>query len=143
MTELLLLDVSPLLALAWPNHPFHAASRRRLESRAQWATCALTQLAFIRLSLNPAIVGASKNAAEMAALLAALTSDPRHRYLADLPAPTSDPFRKHFTPVSGHQQVTDAYLLALAAHHSAKLLTFDTRLAALTRNPTLVEVLAG
>src|ERR1035441_9179932 len=140
MSGLLLLDVSPLIALAWPNHPFHAASRRRLENRAdQWATCALTQLAFVRLSINPAVVGASKSAEEMAALLAAITSDPRHRYLKDLPPPTSEKFRKYLTGVRGHQQVTDAYLLALAEHHSARLLTFDTRLSALARDPASVE----
>ena len=51
-----LLDVNVLLALAWPNHQHHAASHRwfRREAGNGWAICALTQLAFIRLSSNPA-----------------------------------------------------------------------------------------
>ena len=31
------------------------------------------------------------------------------------------------TALAGHQQVTDAYLLALAAHHGGRLVTFDQR----------------
>ena len=30
-SKLLLLDVNVLLALAWPNHQFHATATRRLE----------------------------------------------------------------------------------------------------------------
>ncbi len=70
-----------------------------------------------------------------------MTSDPRHRYLMDLPPPIAEKFRKYLTGVWGHPQVTDAYLLALAEHHSATLLTFDARLKALARNPSSVEVL--
>jgi predicted nucleic acid-binding protein len=33
--------------------------------------------------------------------------------------------------LSGHQQVTDAYLLALACHHNGKLATLDRSLASL------------
>ena len=32
-----------------------------------------------------------------------------------------------FDLVLGHQQVTDAYLIGLARHHQASLLTFDQR----------------
>ena len=55
----LLLDVNALLALAWPNHQFHRTVLSRLERRPapEWATCALTQLGFVRLSSNPTIVG--------------------------------------------------------------------------------------
>ena len=54
----LLLDVNTLLALAWPNHQFHRPVVARLDQRPppRWATCALTQLGFVRLSSNPAIV---------------------------------------------------------------------------------------
>ena len=51
----LLLDVNVLLAIAWPNHQFFPTARKRLEShRGRWATCALTELGFIRLSAQPA-----------------------------------------------------------------------------------------
>ena len=49
-----LLDANVLLALAWPNHEFHETAHRWwTHSRKRWATCALTELAFIRLSSNP------------------------------------------------------------------------------------------
>ena len=51
-----LLDINVLLALAWPDHQHHAAAHGWFaqESRLGWATCAFTQLGFIRLSSNPA-----------------------------------------------------------------------------------------
>ena len=64
-SDLLLLDVNVLLALVWPNHQFHTAATQRLESSHQgWATCALTQLDFIRISSNPAALATAKTPAE-------------------------------------------------------------------------------
>jgi uncharacterized protein len=86
-SDLLLLDVNVLLALAWPNHQFHAAASQRLESsREHWATCALTQLGFIRLSSNPAAVATAKTPAEAARLLSLMVRDPLHVYLKSLRA---------------------------------------------------------
>jgi predicted nucleic acid-binding protein len=49
-----LLDVNFLSALALPNHEFHRIAIERPDnSNKPWATCALTQLAFIRISCNP------------------------------------------------------------------------------------------
>lgn len=82
----LLLDVNALLALAWPNHQFHTAVLARLEQQPvpQWATCALTQLGFVRLSSNPTIVEVRKTPAEAVDLLADLTRDQQHVYLETL-----------------------------------------------------------
>jgi hypothetical protein len=72
--SLLLLDINVLLALAWPHHQFHAAASRRFQaSRDQWATCALTQLGFIRISSNPTVIPGAKNPGEAAVLLAEMT----------------------------------------------------------------------
>jgi hypothetical protein len=135
-SSLLLLDVNVLLALAWPNHQFHAPVTELMTvAEPPWATCAVTQLGFIRLSSNPAVVGVAKSPADAAALLKLMVQHPRHRYLESLPSPTSVEFDR----ILGNQQVTDAYLLWLAEHHGAKLLTFDSRLKALGTN---CEVLA-
>ena len=57
MTKRLLLDINALLALGWSNHPFHRPVRERLlRMPCPWATCALVQLGFLRLSMNPAAV---------------------------------------------------------------------------------------
>ena len=110
-SELLLLDVNVLLALAWPNHQFHAGATRRLESsRGRWASCALTQLGFIRLSSNPAAVPAAKTPAEAATLLAAMVKDRQHVYLKVLNAPSGRESLRVFQEILGSKQVTDAYL---------------------------------
>ena len=140
----LLLDVNVLLAVAWPNHQFHAAAVRRLEqSPARWATCALTELGFVRLSSNPAVVGVPKSPAQAAALLAGLVKDSRHLYLESLPSPATKPFLQAFDRILGSKQVTDAYLLSLAEQKDAKLVTFDSRLQPLARARDDVEVLTA
>ncbi len=124
----LLLDVNALVALAWPNHQFHRAVLARLERRPapRWATCALTQLGFVRLSSNRAVVGVKRTPSQTLDLLSDLVSDGRHSYLESLPALPE--VAAHFRRLLGHQQVTDAYLLAIAARNDAVLLTLDRRL---------------
>lgn len=135
-TSLLLLDVNVLLALAWPNHQFHAAVTELMTvTEPPWATCAVTQLGFIRLSSNPAAVGVAKSPADAAALLELLVQHPQHRYLESLPSPVS----VRFDSILGHRQVTDAYLVWLAQQHGARLLTFDSRLKGLGTNCEILE----
>jgi uncharacterized protein len=125
----LLLDVNVLLALAWPNHQFHGAVVRRLDRRPspEWATCLLTQLGFVRLSSNPAIVGVTKTPGQALELLSRLIADGHHLYLDKLPSLVS--VENSFRTLLGHQQVTDAYLVAIAEANDATLLTLDQRLA--------------
>ncbi len=139
----LLLDTNALVALAWPNHQFHGLVVTRLERQpvAPWATCALTQLGFVRLSSNPSVVGRRKTPAESVAMLAALTQDGRHCYLEQLPSLPS--VRNHFHRLVGHNQVTDAYLLALAATNGAVLLTLDRRMVPPESARNNIEVLVS
>ena len=136
----LLLDVNALVALAWPNHQFHRAVVARLDRRTapHWATCALTQLGFVRLSSNPAVVGVRRTPAQAVDLLAELVRDRRHRYLEICPALPSVAAR--FRLLLGHQQVTDAYLIAIAAANDAVLLTLDRRLTPTDDTRRLVDV---
>ena len=138
----LLLDVNALLALAWPNHQFHEAVVTRLDRRPApiWATCLLTHLGFVRLSSNPAIVGVRHSPAEAIDLLQRLTSDEHHLYLDVLPTLSS--VESTFTPLLGHQQVTDAYLVAVAAANNATLITLDQRLVSTVVGGNRVEALA-
>ncbi len=141
-SDLLLLDINVLLALAWPNHQFHAAAVRRMESNGdRWATCALTELGFIRISSKAAAVGVAKTPAEAANLLAAMAKDRMHVYLDMLPSPISPPFSGAWKEILSSRQVTDAYLITLARASGARLLTFDTRIAAMERS-AIVEVLS-
>ena len=102
----LLLDINVLLALAWPNHQFHEVATRRLErSRDRWATCALTELGFIRLSSNPVVVGVSQTPADAASLLVSLLKDPGHVYFNSLPSPTHTRMPTRSLRVSRRSQV--------------------------------------
>jgi toxin-antitoxin system PIN domain toxin len=141
-SELMLLDVNVLMALAWPNHQFHVGATERLDAAGRnWATCALTELGFIRLSCNPTVVGVSKSPLEATILLSEMGEDPRHVYLESLPSPTVQPFSRSMEEILGSKQITDAYLLALALRNRATLLTFDTRLVGFHHAEGVVEVI--
>jgi predicted nucleic acid-binding protein len=90
----------------------------------QWdgfATCPVTQGALtrflIRMGEPPAVVTSA---------LRRLGARPNHRFWAD-DLPYGD---ISLEGVRGHQQVTDTYLVALAAARQTNLVTFDRALAA-------------
>src|SRR6516225_5823147 len=104
-SSLRLLDVNFLLGLAWPNHEFHRAATERMESSDEpWATCALTQLAFVRISCNPAFHKPEKTPGEAVRLLSEMVKDPAHVYIGEM-TPVCD--LTFWNTVHGHQQVTD------------------------------------
>jgi hypothetical protein len=53
VAAVVLLDVNVLLAWAWPTHIYHGAAHRGFPGVASsgWASCPLTQLRFVRLSM--------------------------------------------------------------------------------------------
>ena len=53
---------------------------------------------------------------------------PAHQFWAD-DIPVTDALAALGIRISGHQQITDAYLLALAVNHKGKLATLDKKLA--------------
>ena len=139
-SNILLLDINVLIALSWPIHPFHRAATRRMDrSRERWATCALTQLGFIRISSAASANPSPKTPAEAAALLAIMTKDPLHVYLDSLPPPSE----RWMQRALGTKQVTDAYLLAVAERSKATLLTFDQRLHSLASSAVNTEILTA
>jgi uncharacterized protein len=133
-------DVNVLIALAWPNHVFHEEARRRMESeRGTWATCVVTQLGFIRLSSNPAASPTAVRPGQAADILARPTSDKRHVFLADHPAPADSPAL--WSSLQGYKLIADAWLLHLARSAGATLVTFDARLRALAEDGAGIEIL--
>ena len=123
---MVLLDVNVLIALAWSNHQFHGLAVKRMNRAGEhWATCAITQLGFIRISSMQAMSDPPYSATEAAELLALMVADKRHVFLPSL-GPASG--LEFWPKVVGHRQVTDAYLIHVAHSAKAKLLTFDTRL---------------
>ncbi len=61
-------------------------------------------------------------------MLAELSRDRQHRYLEPLPSLPS--VQDHFRRLVGHNQVIDAYLVAVAATSGAVLLTLDRQVVA-------------
>lgn len=127
-----LLDVNVLLALAWPNHVHHQAAhswfaRNHAEG---WASCPLTQLRFVRLSMQPAVVKVPILFGDAMESLARMTAHGAHRFwpLESGLAGIRDEIRQR---VVGHHQVADAVLLDLAIRNQGQLATFDRGVASL------------
>ena len=121
-----LLDLNILTALLWPAHEHHDAAHRWFSARANapWATCALTQLGFVRLTSNPAFSRDALSPTEAVALLAANLTHPGHEFWTEsLQVPTA--IKEIEARLQGYRQLTDAYLLALANRRKGVLATFD------------------
>ena len=127
-----LLDVNVLVAMAWPMHRAHTHVHAwlSLHARHGWATCPLTQIAFVRLLSNPAFSPRSLTPLDALALLQANLDHPAHTFWSDAFSVMRalEPCAQGLT---GHQQVTDAYLLGLAIHKKGKLATMDRGIASL------------
>lgn len=123
-----LLDVNLLVALAWPNHVMHEKAQAWLGTLGDqtWATNSLTEIGFVRLSMNPAVVGRPLSWSGSLEVLQQIRSVPGHRFLGG--GETLDILQSDVVgqaPVAGHRQVTDVYLAALAHHHHHQLATLD------------------
>ena len=131
-----LLDTNMLLVLAWPNHQHHAAAHEWFRSQARhgWATCALTEVGFIRLSSNPAYTPEAVSPNEAASLLERLVQHKRHQFW---PCPTAVAPRI-YAQALGHQQVNDAYLVEVARRRRGRVVTLDMRVAAHERDLVFV-----
>lgn len=126
-----LLDANMLIALAWPVHAHHAAVAAWFNQccEAGWATCPLTEAAFIRVSANPRMLPQPTSPRSAMVMLNALTSRPGYEFWPD-----DFPLRVVFesvTEITGHNQITDAYLLSLVIRRGGKLVTLDSGISAL------------
>ncbi len=133
--------MNALVALAWDAHVHHAAIRKWFRENAVhgWATCAVTESGFVRVSSNPAVLPAAVSVEDARAVLVALREVRGHRFLANDVSPT-DP---DVPTLVSHRQVTDALLLTLARRHGQSLLTFDAGIRALAGGRDVELLRAG
>lgn len=121
-----LLDVNILVALFDPRHVHHETAhdwfRRQVESG--WATCPITENGLVRVLSHPKYRGRGTTVAGAATALGAFRGFGQHEFWPATPS-ISDPDRFDFRHMTGHRQVTDAYLLALAVVRKGTLATFD------------------
>ena len=121
-----LLDVNVLIALLDPDHSLHARSTQwfAADARHGWASCPITQNGCIRIMAHPGYPNPFPVKAIVERLREA-TEGALHEFWLDdasvLDAKTVDATRIH-----GPRQITDVYLLALAAHHGGRFVTFDS-----------------
>lgn len=122
-----LLDVNVLLAMHDAKHVFSNAAHRWFEAvgREGWATCALTENGFVRITSADSYPDSLQDPVAMVAILRRSCDVQSHHFWAE-----SVSLRDLLRPgaVVTHRQITDVYLLGLAAHHGGKLATFDRRI---------------
>lgn len=125
-----LLDVNLLVALFDPAHVHHDAAHAWFgrNRRHRWATCALTENAFVRILSNPAYPGRSTTVEDAASRLRTFCSDGGHVFWPDSIS-VRDPGRFRFNRVQGHRQLTDVYLLALSVLNRGRLATFNSTIS--------------
>ena len=118
-----LVDSNVLIALAVGDHVHHAVAHEWFDqSNTGLVTCPITEGALVRFLMR---VGTSATAAVN--VLEQIRAQPWHDFVPD-----SVPLeRAMLRGVIGHRQVTDAYLVALAAATGNQLVTLDRGLAAL------------
>lgn len=122
-----LLDANVLIALVVTEHEHHDAARQWFQEQDSTLLCSVVEGALVRTLLR---LGERGDVA--AQVLTALHAHPRVDFLTDSPSYT----QVDLETLRGHRQVTDEYLVMLAAHAGAKLATFDRALGA--RHPEQV-----
>jgi toxin-antitoxin system PIN domain toxin len=134
-----LLDVNVLLALAWPSHQHHSQAHSWFAANANdgWATCAVTQLGFIRISSNPAFTEYAVSPRNAAGLLKSWTRHSSHQFMQSPPACVE----AIYANALGHRQVTDAWLIEVARQNNGRLVTLDSRMGAHVKAKGTVEVI--
>lgn len=124
-----LLDVNVLIALIDPAHVQHDKAHEWFAECGQraWASCPLTENGVLRIVGHARYPNSPGTPAAVAELMAAFLAHPGHEFWPDtvtlLSAQHVDAER-----LLSSAQVTDSYLLALAAANGGKLATFDRQL---------------
>jgi toxin-antitoxin system PIN domain toxin len=117
-----LLDASVLIPLVDENHTQHERARAWFVRGTPFATCPITQGALLRFHLRE-IKRSTIVSAKL--LLERITALPNHDFWPDDASYEEIPTKG----VVGYRQVTDAYLVLLAAKHDGMLATMDEALA--------------
>ena len=125
-----LLDISVLIALCDPNHVDHQRVSTWFEKTGAnaWVSCPITENGFVRILSNPSYPGLSGSVSAALNLLQILRRHKGHAFWPDdysVVDGTVDLSR-----AIGHRQITDLYLLGLAARQKGKFTSLDTHIPA-------------
>ena len=122
-----LLDANVLIAMGDPTHVQHGRTQRWFHSEPgrAWATCPLTENAFLRIIGGVNYPGTIGEPQVLRTVLQQMCSFPGHQFWED---DLSLRDTKAFPALPSAKHLTDIYLLALAVKHHAKLATLDQRI---------------
>lgn len=121
-----LLDLNVLIARVDPRHEHHRRAKRWLDARpgVDLVTCPLTENGFLRIYGHPSYPngpGSPEAALEELRVIRGMTC---HRFLGDTVS-IDDPGVFRSLAGIGPKQITDVYLLGLAARNRMAFATFD------------------
>ncbi|HEX4284331.1 MAG TPA: TA system VapC family ribonuclease toxin [Terracidiphilus sp.] len=124
-----LLDVNVLIALIDSTHVQHDRAHDWFgkQGKLGWATCPMTENGVIRIVGSNRYPNTPGSPAAVLEILAVLRSLGGHEFWAD-DISLLDQKRVNASRLLDSAQVTDTYLLALAASHRGQLATFDKHL---------------
>jgi len=133
-----LLDVNLLMALLWENHEHHALVRSWFKHVSAFSTCPVAQLGFARVSSHP-LLGFGLTPELAFGVLRQLIANPRHEFVPDDLSCSDRVVRTEL--MTGPNQITDRYLVALTRQHGFRLATLDQPLVkSFSNEPGLVEL---
>ena len=120
-----LLDVHVLIALFDPQHIHHDAAHDWFESNRHfgWATCPMTESAFVRVLSDPSYGARDERASTALARLRDFCASGDHQFWRDVVSLRDELF--DLARAGSHGRLTDIYLLGLAVNRKGRLATFD------------------
>jgi toxin-antitoxin system PIN domain toxin len=120
-----LLDVNVLIALMDPAHEFHAPAHAWFQHNRHhgWATCPITENGCVRILSKPGYPFPGLTVARVRDMLAEFAAAEGHRFWPDSVS-ILEANRFHLAG-AGPKNLTDLYLLRLAASFKGRLITFD------------------
>jgi len=122
-----LLDVNVVIALLDPDHAFHERAHGwwAAQAKSGWASCPIVENGVVRIMSHPGYTrGARFTPDDLISRLRTFATQTNHEFWPD---DVSLRDGKIFAAERLHssRQLTDLYLLALAAAHGGRLATFD------------------
>lgn len=126
MSELDLPDVNVLVALLSAGHVYHRVAHDWFDTTARFATTPITEAGLIRMAMNRAVMGSAVTAQQALASLRSLRADGRAEFVPDDSSLADAAI--DLVGLAGFRQVTDLHLVNLAARHSGRLVTLDTKI---------------
>ena len=123
-----LLDVNVIIALLDPDHAFHERAHEwwAANTKSGWSSCPVTENGVVRIMSSPAYSPRMRfTPGDLISRLRTFVHQTDHEFWPD-DISLRDESVFAAERIHGSRQVTDLYLLALAARHNGRLATFDT-----------------